>query len=180
MSEKCFSFFFVAVFIRYASATEVTTTEVAEVEKDSEVAETAMIGSMEPFEEAEGEFKNPLFNETLWQEVLEAAGSGPKGFATSATPESLEFGPAKNITDFSEIFRMEVTAPEVTSNQEAEILKTLILAIPVAMWLWAVTGYVGAWAFEKLTTRIERSVYRCKLLSGKFEWQNAGDLVKSW
>jgi hypothetical protein len=40
------------------------------------------------------------------------------------------------------------------------------------MWLWAVTGYVGAWAFEKLTTRIERSVYRCKLiflilLSGK-------------
>jgi hypothetical protein len=87
-----------------------------------------------------------------------------KGFATSATPESLEFGPAKNITDFSEIFRMEVTAPEVTSNQEAEVLKTLILAIPVAMWLWAVTGYVGAWAFEKLVTRIERSLHRCKFI----------------
>jgi hypothetical protein len=92
-----------------------------------------------------------------------------KGFATSATPESLEFGPAKNITDFSEIFRMEVTAPEVTSNQEAEVLKTLILAIPVAMWLWAVTGYVGAWAFEKLVTRIERSVHRCKSFFGKSE-----------
>ena len=61
LSEKCFSFFFVAVFIRYASATEVTTTEATtpEVEKDSEVAETAMIGSMGPFEEAEGEFKTP-------------------------------------------------------------------------------------------------------------------------
>jgi hypothetical protein len=154
------------VFIRYASATEVTTTEATtpEVEKDSEVAETAMIGSMGPFEEAEGEFKTPLFNETFWPEVLEAAGSGLKGFATSATPESLEFGPAKNITDFSEIFRMEVTAPEVTSNQEAEVLKTLILAIPVAMWLWAVTGYVGAWAFEKLVTRIERSLHRCKFI----------------
>ena len=161
LSEKCFSFFFVAVFIRYATATAVTTPEVAEAEEDSEVAS---VTTTEPFEEAEGEFKTPLFNETFWPEVLEAAGSGLKGFVTSATPESLEFGPAKNITDFSEIFRMEVTAPEVTSNQEAEVLKTLILAIPVAMWLWAVTGYVGAWAFEKLTTRIERSVYRCKLI----------------
>ena len=154
------------MFIRYATATAVTTTEATtpEVEKDSEVTDIAMIGSVGPFEEAEGEFKTPLFNETFWPEVLEAAGSGLKGFATSATPESLEFGPAENITDFSEIFRMEVTAPEVTSNQEAEVLKTLILAIPVAMWLWAVTGYVGAWAFEKLTTRIERSVYRCKLI----------------
>ena len=161
-----FSFFFVAVFIRYATATAVTTPEVTEVEKDSEVAS---VTTTEPFEEAEGEFKTPLFNETFWPEVLEAAGSGLKGFATSATPESLEFGPAKNITDFSEIFRMEVTAPEVTSNQEAEVLKTLILAIPVAMWLWAVTGYVGAWAFEKLITRIERSVHRCKSFLGKSE-----------
>ena len=152
------------MFIRYATATAVTTPEVAEGEEDSEVAETTMIGSVGPFEEAEGEFKTPLFNETFWPEVLEAAGSGLKGFATSATPESLEFGPAKNITDFSEIFRMEVTAPEVTSNQEAEVLKTLILAIPVAMWLWAVTGYVGAWAFEKLVTRIERSLHRCKFI----------------
>ena len=149
------------MFIRYATATAVTTPEVAEAEEDSEVASVTMT---EPFEEAEGEFKTPLFNETFWPEVLEAAGLGLKGFATSATPESLEFGPAKNITDFSEIFRMEVTAPEVASNQEAEILKTLILAIPVAMWLWAVTGYVGAWAFEKLITRIERSLHRCKFI----------------